>query len=77
MTTYSHVLIFYNDLFSLLVSRFDILTFAPRLANSKAIPAPIPREAPVTMAVLPAKVKSVMLAVLRARRILMAYYQDW
>lgn len=28
------------------------LTLAPRFANSKAIPAPIPRDAPVTMATL-------------------------
>jgi len=30
-------------------------TFAPRFANSNAIPAPIPRDAPVTIAVLPCK----------------------
>jgi hypothetical protein len=30
-------------------------TFAPRVASSKAIPAPMPLEAPVTTAVFPAK----------------------
>lgn len=32
-------------------------TSAPRLPNSKAIPAPIPREPPVTRAVLPLRVR--------------------
>jgi hypothetical protein len=31
----------------------EIFTLAPRLPNSNAIPAPIPREAPVTIAVFP------------------------
>jgi hypothetical protein len=30
-----------------------MFTLAPRLPNSNAIPAPIPREAPVTIAVFP------------------------
>lgn len=34
-----------------------LLTFAPRLASSMAMPAPMPREPPVTMATLPASVK--------------------
>jgi hypothetical protein len=35
-------------------SRKEGQTSAPRLASSKAIPAPMPRDPPVTRAVLPA-----------------------
>lgn len=37
-----------------------LLTFAPRLASSMAMPAPMPREPPVTMATFPASVKGLV-----------------
>lgn len=48
----------YINFISLVALRMECvaLTFAPRLASSRATAAPMPREAPVTMAILPARV---------------------
>lgn len=44
---------------SLLEELYVRTTLAPRAAKSRAMPSPIPREAPVMMAVLPDKVRGI------------------
>jgi hypothetical protein len=42
------------------ICRQEVLTFAPRLANSSAMPEPIPREPPVTTAIFPERLFDIM-----------------